>query len=70
MKAIVVMTVALVVLAGCNKSAPSSGADASSGTSSKAEMDKQFGNLNTGRVVDSGAAAGACDAACQSRIKK
>lgn len=68
MKAIFVAT-ALVVLAGCNQSASTSSADATNAASGKREMDKQFGNLNTGRVVN-GASSGDCDASCQSRIKK
>jgi ABC-type Fe3+-hydroxamate transport system substrate-binding protein len=70
MKAIL-MALVVVVLAGCHDNAPSSSVSASSGASANSEMDKQFGgNMNTGRVVDSGAASGACDAACQSRIKQ
>ncbi len=69
MKAIL-MALVVVALAGCHDNAPSSTTGASSGASASSEMDKQFGgNLNTGRVIDSGAASGACDAACQSRIK-
>ncbi|TCK31784.1 hypothetical protein B0G84_8838 [Paraburkholderia sp. BL8N3] len=66
MKAIF-LAMAFTVLAGCNQSAPSS-ADATNAASGS-EMDKQFGNLNTGRVVN-GASSGDCDASCQSRIKK
>jgi hypothetical protein len=65
------MALVVVALAGCHDNAPSSTAGASTGASANSEIDKQFGgNLNTGRVVDSGAASGACDAACQSRIKQ
>lgn len=70
MKAIL-MALVVVAIAGCHDDAPSSRVGASSTASANSEMDKQFGgNLNTGRIVDSGAASGACDAACQSRIKQ
>ncbi|MDR5777011.1 MULTISPECIES: hypothetical protein [unclassified Caballeronia] len=68
MKALLMAT-ALMMLAGCNQSSPTSNADAASGASAKSSLDKEFGNLNTGRVVHSGG-SGDCDAACQSRIKK
>lgn len=70
MKTIVVMVLALVVLVGCDKTGSSSGAETTSAGSSKSEVEKQLGGLKTGRVVDTGAASGACDAACQSRIKQ